>query len=397
MPPTAGAPGQQQQYQGYHQAGPPQGYYQPYPPPPAKSSGTPGWMLVGLGVALAVGGMKVMEFLGGKKGDMQSMMMQQMMKQAMKQAGGPGAPGGMPGMPPMGGGMPGMPPTPGGAAGFPPFPSTPTPPPTPKPAAASAATATVDVPAAEPAKKSDAPETSDAKTSASASEEKKDAAPAMPGSGSFFSDATDDAGPSKEAPAPNPFETMASESASGSGSASASSPTVEGEPVQSPEDEEAELAYMQEMLRNPQMQEMMYPYLPEMMRNPETFEMLLSNPMYKDQLRDIMRQMKAGGGADGAPGMGMPDVNSPEVQEQFAAMGMTPQDAISKLMGDPELAMAFQNPKIQQAVMDCSSNPNNIMKYQNDPEIMQVFMKLATMFPGAAGAGAGMGGMPPQQ
>ena len=124
MPPTAGAPGQQQQYQGYHQAGPPQGYYQPYPPPPAKSSGTPGWMLVGLGVALAVGGMKVMEFLGGKKGDMQSMMMQQMMKQAMKQAGGPGAPGGMPGMPPMGGGMPGMPPTPGGAAGFPPFPST---------------------------------------------------------------------------------------------------------------------------------------------------------------------------------------------------------------------------------------------------------------------------------
>jgi hypothetical protein len=154
---------------------------------------------------------------------------------------------------------------------------------------------------------------------------------------------------------------------------------------------------MQEMLRNPQMQEMMYPYLPEMMRNPETFEMLLSNPMYKDQLKDIMRQMKAGGGADGAPGMGMPDVNSPEVQEQFAAMGMTPQDAISKLMGDPELAMAFQNPKIQQAVMDCSSNPNNIMKYQNDPEIMQVFMKLATMFPGAAGAGAGMGGMPPQQ
>ena len=136
---------------------------------------------------------------------------------------------------------------------------------------------------------------------------------------------------------------------------------------------------------------MMYPYLPEMMRNPETFEMLLSNPMYKDQLRDIMRQMKAGGGADGAPGMGMPDVNSPEVQEQFAAMGMTPQDVISKPMGDPELAMAFQNPKIQQAVMDCSSNPNNIMKYQNDPEIMQVFMKLATMFP-APRSGAGWEG-----
>ena len=156
----------------------------------------------------------------------------------------------------------------------------------------------------------------------------------------------------------------------------------------SEEDEEAELKYMQEMLRNPQMQEMMYPYLPEMMRNPETFEMLLTNPMYKDQLKGIMKQMKEGGGGF-SPGEGMPDMNSPEVQEQFAAMGMTPQDAIQKLMGDPELAMAFQNPKIQQAVMDCSSNPNNIVKYQSDPEIMNVFMKLATMFPGAGG------GMPP--
>jgi hypothetical protein len=55
-----------------------------------------------------------------------------------------------------------------------------------------------------------------------------------------------------------------------------------------------------------------------------------------DQLKGIMAQMKAGAG----PGMeGMPDVNSPEVQEQFAAMGMTPQDAIEKLMKDPELAM----------------------------------------------------------
>ena len=77
-----------------------------------------------------------------------------------------------------------------------------------------------------------------------------------------------------------------------------------------------------------------------------------------------MKQMKEGGAGQGPEGMGMPDVNSPEVQEQFAAMGMTPQDAIEKLMSDPELAVAFQNPKIQQAVMDCSSNPSNISKYQ---------------------------------
>ena len=325
--------------------------------------------------------MKAMEFAGGKKGDMQSMMMQQMMKQMAKQAGGPGgAPGGMPGMGGMGGmpGMPGMPPTPGGgaAAGFPPFPTPAATPPKPAAAApaapaAPAAAAPVDVEASPPAAKKE-----EKKEETRAEKE----ATGAPGSGSFFADASDDAGPSTETPPPNPF-----------------AEAVEGEPVMSAEEEEAELKYMQEMLRNPQMQEMMYPYLPEMMRNPETFEMLLTNPMYKDQLKGIMAQMKAGGGD--FTGGGMPDVNSPEVQEQFAAMGMTPQDAIQKLMGDPELAMAFQNPKIQQAVMDCSSNPNNIMKYQNDPEIMSVFMKLATMFPGAAGAGAGMpdmSGMPPQ-
>lgn len=308
--------------------------------------------------------------MGGKQGDMQSAMMQQMMKQAMKQAGsGAPPPGGMPGFPPSpgAGGMPGFPPMPPppGAAGFPPFPGAPAATPTPAAGAAAAAASAspaFDVSATEVKKEG---------------EQKKEAAPAAPaaaaeaskmGSGSFFSDATDDAGPSTATPPPNPF-------------ADASSGAVEGEPVDA-DAEEAELKYMQDMLRNPQMQEMMYPYLPEMMRNPETFEMLLTNPMYKDQLKGIMAQMKTGGGGVG----GMPDVNSPEVQEQFAAMGMTPQDAIQKLMQDPELAMAFQDPKVQAAVMDCSSNPNNIMKYQGDPQIMNVFTKLAAMFPGATGA-----------
>ena len=154
-----------------------------------------------------------------------------------------------------------------------------------------------------------------------------------------------------------------------------------GEPVGEGDDEE-DLEYMQNMLRNPQMQgEMMLPVPAGDDAQPRDF-------------RDAPEQPHVQGPAQGyheadegwrrrlLPGEGMPDMNSPEVQEQFAAMGMTPQDAIQKLMGDPELAMAFQNPKIQQAVMDCSSNPNNIVKYQSDPEIMNVFMKLATMFPG---------------
>ena len=80
-------------------------------------------------------------------------------------------------------------------------------------------------------------------------------------------------------------------------------------------------------------------------------------------------------------GMSMPDINSPEVQEQFAQMGMKPEDVLTKIMQDPELAQSFQNPKVQQAVMDCSTNPMNITKYQDDPEIMSTFEKLAAMFP----------------
>jgi hypothetical protein len=144
---------------------------------------------------------------------------------------------------------------------------------------------------------------------------------------------------------------------------------------------EEDIAYMQNMIRNPEMQKLMYPYLPEFMRNPQTFEMLLSNPQYKTQLKAMVKQMKSSGVGPGMPGMGMPDINSPEVQEQFAQMGMKPEDVLTQIMSDPELAAAFQNPKIQSAVMDCSTNPMNITKYQDDPEIMQTFEKLAALFP----------------
>ena len=35
--------------------------------------------------------------------------------------------------------------------------------------------------------------------------------------------------------------------------------------------------------------------------------------------------------------------------------------------------------------MDCSANPMNITKYQNDPEVMKTFEKLASLFPQAGG------------
>ncbi len=174
---------------------------------------------------------------------------------------------------------------------------------------------------------------------------------------------------------------------------SSSNPFENATDMPDEEDDEASLEYMKNMIRNPEMQKLMYPYLPEFMRNPETFEMLLNNPQYKDQLKGIMKSMKSSGAMPGG-GMGgaMPDINSPEVQEQFAQMGMKPEDVLTQIMQDPELAGAFQNPKVQAAVMDCSANPMNITKYQNDPEVMKTFEKLASLFP-QAGGGAPPPGM----
>ncbi|PWA59279.1 Concanavalin A-like lectin/glucanase, subgroup [Artemisia annua] len=76
------------------------------------------------------------------------------------------------------------------------------------------------------------------------------------------------------------------------------------------------------------------------------------------------------------------DISSPEVKEQFDQIGLTPEEVISKIMANPDVAMAFQNPRVQAAIMDCSQNPMSIMKYQNDKEVMDVFNKISELFPG---------------
>ncbi|KAI7757427.1 hypothetical protein M8C21_000477 [Ambrosia artemisiifolia] len=49
-------------------------------------------------------------------------------------------------------------------------------------------------------------------------------------------------------------------------------------------------------------------------------------------------------------------------------IGLTPEEVISKIMANPEVAMIFQNPRVQAAIMDCSQNTMSIIKYQNDKE-----------------------------
>ncbi|CAI7847131.1 unnamed protein product, partial [Closterium sp. NIES-53] len=74
-----------------------------------------------------------------------------------------------------------------------------------------------------------------------------------------------------------------------------------------------------------------------------------------------------GGGAGGGAGGGMPDM--------------------SQMLNDPELLMALQNPAVMAAMQDVMKNPANLLKYQNDPTVGPVLMKLMSKFGGGAGGG----------
>ncbi|XP_050385454.1 protein TIC 40, chloroplastic [Argentina anserina] len=144
---------------------------------------------------------------------------------------------------------------------------------------------------------------------------------------------------------------------------------------------------LEKMLQDPIVQKMVYPHLPEEMRNPATFKWMLENPQYRQQLEDMLRSMSGNSEWDNRmiDSLKNFDLSSPEVKQQFDQIGLTPEEAISKIMANPDVAMAFQNPRVQAAIMDCSQDPNSIMKYQHDKEVMDVFNKISELFPGVSG------------
>ncbi|KAL3754974.1 hypothetical protein ACJRO7_002108 [Eucalyptus globulus] len=163
-------------------------------------------------------------------------------------------------------------------------------------------------------------------------------------------------------------------------SSEASESTGKGNPVLS-------VDALEKMMEDPTVQKMVFPHLPEEMRNPETFRWMLQNPQYRQQLEEMLNNMGGSSEWDGRMMDSLKnfDLSSPEVKQQFDQIGLTPEEVISKIMANPEVAMAFQNPRVQQAIMDCSQNPLSIAKYQNDKEVMDVFNKISELFPGVTG------------
>ncbi|KAL0432132.1 UNVERIFIED_CONTAM: protein, chloroplastic [Sesamum latifolium] len=153
---------------------------------------------------------------------------------------------------------------------------------------------------------------------------------------------------------------------------------------------------LEKMMEDPTVQKMVYPYLPEEMRNPTTFKSsnglyttgMLQNPQYRQQLQDMLNNMGGSPEWDNRMMESLKnfDLSSPEIKQQFDQIGLSPEEVISKIMANPDVAMAFQNPRVQAAIMDCSQNPLSIAKYQNDKEVMDVFNKISELFPGVTGS-----------
>ncbi|XP_077254368.1 hsc70-interacting protein [Temnothorax americanus] len=70
-----------------------------------------------------------------------------------------------------------------------------------------------------------------------------------------------------------------------------------------------------------------------------------------------------------------------------------------QFLKDPDVLQAFEDPEVAEAFKEISTNPSNVLKYQNNPKIMGLINKMASKFGGAGGmpGAAGMnfpGGMP---
>uniref|UniRef100_M1C4U2 Protein TIC 40, chloroplastic n=1 Tax=Solanum tuberosum TaxID=4113 RepID=M1C4U2_SOLTU len=116
---------------------------------------------------------------------------------------------------------------------------------------------------------------------------------------------------------------------------------------------------LEKMMEDPTVQKMVYP------------NNMGGNPEWDNRMMDSLKNF---------------DLSSPEIKQQFDQIGLTPEEVISKIMANPDVAMAFQNPRVQAAIMDCSQNPLSIAKYQNDKEVMDVFNKISELFPGVSGS-----------
>jgi len=102
----------------------------------------------------------------------------------------------------------------------------------------------------------------------------------------------------------------------------------------------------------------------------------------EEAARSASAGMGGMGGMGGFPGMG-------GMGGMGGGMPNLPPELLGKLMSDPSLMQAMQNPKIMAALQECMGNPAAFAKYQSDPEIMDLVTKLGGLMGGSMPAGFG--------
>ena len=103
------------------------------------------------------------------------------------------------------------------------------------------------------------------------------------------------------------------------------------------------------------------------------------------------REEAAAAASAGSAGGGFPGGGFPGMGGMGGGMPNIPPELLSKLMSDPELIAAMQNPRVMAALQECMGNPAAFAKYQSDPEIQTLITKLSGLMGGGGGFGGGGG------
>ncbi|XP_050456901.1 putative protein FAM10A4 [Cataglyphis hispanica] len=65
-----------------------------------------------------------------------------------------------------------------------------------------------------------------------------------------------------------------------------------------------------------------------------------------------------------------------------------------QFLKDPDVLQTFQDPEVAEAFKEISTNPANVLKYQNNPKIMALINRMASKFGGVGGMPGSMPGFP---
>lgn len=138
------------------------------------------------------------------------------------------------------------------------------------------------------------------------------------------------------------------------------------------------VAMLEQMVENQQMREIMHPYLPIPMRDKKYFEWMLSNSVVRNQLEELLAKKTTCNRPENILTSAI-DAERQEAIRHMEVIGIKPNDLVARIMSDQELARAFSDPKIQNAIKEASRDHMLLVKHMQDPTIGPVLKKIQSV------------------